>query len=81
MSGWEDVFDPEPVPEWLQAFDAAPVQAVDALLGRRFYFGPLNAAEPEELLVDWALLLSGNGFAGRLDEALTTWVEQNWGVF
>ncbi|MFY9821582.1 MAG: tetratricopeptide repeat protein [Thermoanaerobaculia bacterium] len=79
---WEAVFAPEPVPEWLLAFESAPVEALDSLLGRRFYFGPLNAADPEELLVDWALLLAGaNGFVVQLDEALAAWIEANWGIF
>lgn len=81
-SAWEDRFAPDPVPDWLLAFEAAPVPAVDALLGRRFYFGRLNAADPEELLVDWTLLLAGaNGFVGKLDEALEMWIERNWGIF
>jgi tetratricopeptide (TPR) repeat protein len=79
---WEEVFAPEPVPEWLLAFESAPVQALDSLLGRRFYFGSLNAADPEELLVDWAFLLAdANGFIGQLDEALVAWIEENWGIF
>ena len=79
---WEDRFEPEPVPEWLLAFEAAPAKALDSLLGSRYYLGQLNAADPEELLVDWALLLGEEGaFVERLDEALAIWIESSWGLF
>ena len=82
MSLWERRFAPQAVPEWLVAFDKAPFQAIDALLGGRFYFGRLNAADPEELLVDWALLLAEeDGFIAQLDDALATWIETTWEVF
>lgn len=80
MSRLDDLFAPQPVPEWLQFFEAEPERAVDALLWRRFYFGPLNVEEPEELLIDWALFLSADEeLLRQLDGALALWVENTWG--
>ncbi|HBL28744.1 MAG TPA: hypothetical protein DD490_18060, partial [Acidobacteria bacterium] len=80
MSRLDDLFAPQPVPEWLRFFEAEPDRAVDALLWRRFYFGPLNVEEPEELLIDWALWMSAEEeFLETLDGALALWVERTWG--
>ncbi len=80
MSRLDDLFAPQPVPEWLRFFEAEPERAVDALLWRRFYFGPLNVEEPEELLIDWALWMSADEeLLGTLDGALALWVEHTWG--
>ena len=39
------------------------------------------AADPEELLVDWATAIGDAGdFLQRLDEALPDWVRENWEI-
>ncbi len=77
---WEDVFASGNPPAWLTEFEGDPYGAVDALLWRRFYHGPLNLAEPEDLVIDWVLLIGEAGdFATRLDRTMTAWVERNWG--
>lgn len=76
----DEAFAPYPVPEWLLAFEADPEEAVNALLWKRFYFGPLNVEEPEELLIDWAILLADDeDFQARLDGALALWIDRTWG--
>ncbi len=67
---WQEAFAPAPVPSWLVDFAEEPGDAIDALLWGRYYFGNLQMAEPDELLIDWLDLLEGRGdFAGRLDRA------------
>jgi tetratricopeptide (TPR) repeat protein len=78
-SPWQDHFGLDQVPFWLDAFAADPDQAVDALLRRGFYHGHLGAAEPEDLLIDWAWRLEGE-LVERLDPALARWVERFWGT-
>jgi len=77
---WEECFEWGPVPRWLSSFAENPDKAVDALLWRRFYHGHLQAAEPEDLLTEWAQLLGGD-FLDQLDDALALWVDQTWGTF
>lgn len=77
---WEKIFNTTPIPEWLKAFDRDPVAALEAALTGRFYFGPLNVAEPSDLLTDWATGIGERfDFTNRLDTALTHWITQNWG--
>ena len=79
-SAFDDLFGSAPVPAWLLAFEADSSKAVDDLLWGRFYLGHLNVADPEDLLVDWALMIGDHaGFAQTLDETLSMWVRSHWG--
>jgi len=80
MKNWTEIFKAAAVPEWFQDFDLDPFEAVDAALWRRYYFGNLNAADPADLLIDWARGIGNrNDFIGRLDNALAQWVHRTWG--
>ena len=80
ISSWSDLFPPHSIPEWLEDFDREPDVAVDELLRARYYFGHLNVADPEDLLIDWLSTLDDQSrFRERIDEALARWVIRAWG--
>jgi tetratricopeptide (TPR) repeat protein len=67
---------------WLTVFYHDPDKAVSELLWNRFYFGPLNLTERDQLLANWLELLGdAEEFSSRLDRAFSSWIEQNWGQF
>ncbi|MEM8960151.1 MAG: tetratricopeptide repeat protein [Acidobacteriota bacterium] len=75
--GWRELYEPAPVPRWLEAFDREPRDALDALLWQRFHHGRWQAAEPQDLLADWIRDL-GARLSVSLDRELTAWIERNW---
>lgn len=67
---------------WLAAFMENSRKAVADLIWNAFYFGPLNLTERGQLLGGWLDLLGNSeSFATRLDEDISSWIEENWGRF
>jgi|GEM_PF-2109036 len=80
MIDWEEIFDPYPVPNWFHDFDSDPFKAIDEALWGKYYFGPLNVADPADLLINWALGIENkNDFTSRLDDSLSKWIHKTWG--
>ncbi len=79
-SDWRELYEPGPVPRWLEAFEAHARDAVDALLWQTFHHGPYQVAEPQDLLADWARDL-GSQLVAPLDTELAAWVGRFWGAF
>ncbi len=77
---WREKFSGEPIPAWLELFQADAEDAVEGLLTGRIYLGHLNVAERDLLLADWVERLgNADTFRERLDGALVRWVENRWG--
>lgn len=77
---WREKFSGEPIPAWLESFQADADDAVDGLLTGRLYLGHLNVAERDLLLADWVERLGdAETFRERLDGALVRWIERYWG--
>jgi len=66
--------------QWFEAFESAPGEALDALLWRRFDLANVGVLDVDDLLSRWVLTVGNEeGFAGRVDSALASWIERNWG--
>lgn len=77
---WREKFSGEPIPGWLELFQANADDAVDGFLTGRIYLGHLNVAERDILIADWVERLGdADAFRARFDAALTRWIKNHWG--
>ena len=77
---WREKFSGEPIPVWLELFQANADDAVDGFLTGRIYLGHLNVAERDLLLADWVERLGdADTFRARLEAALVRWIKNHWG--
>ena len=65
-------------PDWIGFFQESPVEALDELFTNTYYHGPLNAVEPEHLLLDWTSAIDSEVFYELLDSSIAEWVKQRW---
>jgi tetratricopeptide (TPR) repeat protein len=65
-------------PDWIGFFQESPVEALDELFTNTYYHGPLNAVEPEHLLLDWTSAIDSEVFYELLDSSIAEWIKQRW---
>lgn len=78
---FDRMFEGRRVPGWLRRFETEPDNAIHDLLLGWADLGHLNAADPEEILLDW---LEGLGsthpeFLHAVDSAIACWIRRSWG--
>jgi hypothetical protein len=65
----DELFNGNP-PSWITDFILDPVKAVSEMLSGAYYFGPLNAEDPAQLLLDWLSVGVDEFTSEKLDQVL-----------